>query len=257
MQREKAREKQTASNRNGAEARPSGHGAAARTLATVDRNELVRKAEAYYAGRRLRKAIREYEKILTVDPLDIEVHARIAPLYIKAGRREPAKASLQQVIACYEVQGFVEKAIAMLRLSLTVDRRDLATHLHLADLYVGKSHTGDALKLLEGSRRAFRGRRFLREAIVVEQKILTLAPDDFHAQSSLVRLLWKDGREEQAVERLRRMERQWAARQNRECWRKTRRLLWRYAPSFSTGWGCVISLFTSPAPVGTGRGGSR
>ncbi len=223
-------------------------------VASSDRSELLRKAEKYQGQRRLRKAIREYEKILSRDPLDIDVHTRIAPLYIKAGRKEPAKASLRQITACYEVQGFVEKAIAMLRLSLTVDRRDLAAHLHLADLYLGKSHTGDALKLLEGSRRTFRSKRFLKEAIAVEQKILSLAPDDFRAQASLVRLFWKDGKRREAVERLRRMERQWAVMRNHECWRKTRRLLWRYAPSLSTGWGCFVSLFTSPAPYRHGKG---
>ena len=243
---EKARGKAEANNRNGDGYLHTGH-LATRTLTPAERNAFLRKAETYHARRRLRKAIREYEKILSLDPLDIEVHTRIAPLYIKAGRKEPAKASLRHVIACYEVQGFVDKAIAMLRLSLTIDPRDLAAHLHLADLYLGKSHTGDAVKLLEGSRRTFRGKRFLQEAIAVEQKILSLAPDDFLAQSSLVRLLWKDGKRESAMDRLRRMERQWAARRNRDCWRKTRRLLWRYAPSFSTGWGCFISLFTSPA----------
>lgn len=215
---------------------------------TGARNELLRKAEGYRAQRRLRKAIGEYEKILSVDPQDVEVHARIVPLYIKTGRKKQAKASLRQVIACYESQGFVEKAIAMLRLSLSVDRRDLDARLHLADLYLEKSHTSDALKLLEGSRKAFRSRRFLPEAIAVENKILSFAPDDFRAQSSLVRLLWNDGQRREAVQRLRRMEWQWAARRNQAFWRKTRLLLWHYCPSFSTGWACLISLFTSPAP---------
>lgn len=218
--------------------------------ASCDRSELFRKAEKYHAQRRIRKAIREYEKLLSVDPLDVDVHRRIAPLYIKTGRTEPAKASLRQVVARYEQLGFVDKAIATLRLTLTVDRRDLAAHLHLADLYLGKAHIGDALKHLEGCRRTFRGRRFQNEATVVEEKILSLVPNDFGAQVSLVRLLWRAGKRREAVERLRRMESQWAIRRNKECWRKTRRLLCRYAPSVSTGWACFISLFASPMPHG-------
>lgn len=221
---------------------------------SFDRSEVLRKAERYHSQRRIRKAIREYEKALSANPQDVDVHARIAPLYIKAGHKEPAKASLRQVIACYEKQGFVDKAIAMLRLSLSVDRRDLAARLHLADLYLGKAHTGDALKLLEGSRRAFRGRRFLMEAIAVEKMILSLAPEDFRAQVALVRLLWKSGKRPEAIERLRRMETLWAVKRHKECWRKTRRLLYRYAPSFSTGWRCFLSLFTVPVANRSGKG---
>lgn len=220
---------------------------------SFDRSEVLRKAERYHSQRRIRKAIREYEKALSVDPQDVDVHTRIAPLYIKAGRKEPAKASLRQVIAWYEKRGFVDKAIAMLRLSLSVDRRDLAARLHLTDLYLGKAHTGDALKLLEGSRRAFRGRRFLMEAIAVEERILGLSPDDFRAQVALVRLLWKSGKRREAVDRLRRMETLWAFKREKECWRKTRRLLYHYAPSFSTGWRCFLSLFTVPVPNRSGK----
>ncbi|MDH3237234.1 MAG: tetratricopeptide repeat protein [Deltaproteobacteria bacterium] len=216
--------------------------------ASYDRDEILRMAEKYRSQRRIRKAIREYEKILSVDRRDIDVHMKIAPLYIRVGRKDQAKDSLLQVISWYEKQGFVEKAIATLRLALTVDRRNLAAHLHLAELYLGKGHPGDARNVLDAARKAFRGKRYLKEAIAVEEKILSLAPDDFPTQVFLVRLLWKTGKRRDALDRLRRMEEQWARRGNKKNWRKTRRLLCRHAPSLSTGWGCFLSFFTAPVP---------
>jgi tetratricopeptide (TPR) repeat protein len=213
-----------------------------------DRSEILRKAETYRSRGRVRKAIREYEKVLVVDPQDIEVHTKLGPLYMRAGRKDQAKASLKRVIAWYDKQGFVDKAIAMLRLALTLDRRDLAVHLRLADLYLGKTLDGDALRLLEGARRAFRRKRFLKEAIAVEEKILSFAPDSFRAQVSLVRKLWKAGRRREAGERLWKMESEWALRRNKKYWRKTRRLLCLHAPSLSSYWGHFISLFISPVP---------
>ncbi len=214
--------------------------------ASYDRGEILRMAEKYRSQRRIRRAVREYEKILTVDPQDIDVHIRIAPLYIRAGRKDHAKTSLRQVIAWYEKQGFADKAIATLRLALTVDRLDLAAHLNLADLYLDKGHAGEARYILDVARKSFRGKRYLKEALAVEEKTLNLAPDDFRAQVSLVRLLWRTGKRREALERLRRMEEQWARRGNREYWRKTRRLYCRLAPSLSTGWSYFLSLFTSP-----------
>jgi len=215
-----------------------------------DRSEILRTAEKCRARGRIRKAIREYEKVLAVDPQDIEVHSKVGPLYIRAGRKDQAKASLKRVIAWYDKQGYVEKTIAMLRLALTLDRRDLAAHLRIADLYLGKTLEGDALRHLEGARRSFRRKRFLREAIAVEEKILSFAPDNFRAQVRYVRRLWKAGRRREAGERLWQMESQWALRRNKRYWRKTRWLLFRHAPSLPSSWGYFISLFTSPVAYG-------
>lgn len=225
-----------------------------------DRGDILRKAEEYRLRGRVRKAIGEYEKLLAVDPHDIDAHAKAAPLYIRTGRKDKAKASLRKVVAGYEQQGFADKAIATLRLLLKLDRRDLRARLHLADLYLGKNLTGSALSLLAGARRTFRYRRFLKEALAVEEKILSISPDDFPAQVSMVQLLARAGRGREGRERLWRMESLWALRGNRKNWRKTRWLLSRHAPSISTSWGYFISLFISPVPYRpekTGRPAGR
>lgn len=216
--------------------------------APYERGEILRMAENYRSQRRIHKAIREYEKILSVDPLDIDVHIKIAPLYIRAGRKDHAKASLQQAAAWYQTKGFEDKAIASLRLALSIDRHDLAAHLNLANRYLGKGHPGDARKVLDAARKAFRGRKFLKEALAVEEKILSLAPDDFRAQVSAVRLLWRMGKRREALDRLRSMDDLWARRGNKRYWRKIRMLRCNLAPSLSTLWGYMLSLFSSPVP---------
>lgn len=214
--------------------------------APYDRGEILRMAEKYRFQRRIGKAIQEYEKILSVDPRDADVHIKVAPLYIRTGRKGQAKESVRQAIAWYEAKGFADKAIAMQRLSLTIDRHDLAAHLDLADRYMGKGYPGDARNVLDAARKAFRGRKYLKEAIAVEEKILGLAPDDFRSQDSLVRLLWLSGKRQVALERLRRMDEQWARRGNRRNLRKTRWLRFQLVPSPSTGRDYMLSLFLSP-----------
>ena len=216
--------------------------------ASYDRGEILRTAEKYRSQGRIRKSIREYEKILSIDRRDIDVHRKIAPLYIRVGRKDQAKDSLRQIISWYEKRGFAEKAIATLRLTLTVDPRNLETYLHLAEVYLGKDHAGDARNVLDAARKVFRGKMYLKEALVVEEKILSLVPDDFPTQVSLVRLLWKTGKRRETLDRLRHMEEQWARKGNKQNWRKTRRLLCRHAPSISTVWGSFLSFFTDPVP---------
>ncbi|MGE5190374.1 MAG: tetratricopeptide repeat protein [Gemmatimonadota bacterium] len=221
-----------------------------RAAPRCDRSALLERAEAFRAQGKIGKAIREYERILAADPLDINAHARIAPLYILTGRRDKARASLPQLVAWYESRGFLDKAVATLRLALKLDRRDLDARLHLVDLYLQKELPQNALALLVAARRLFRGRRFLEQALAVEERILRVAPDDFRAQVETVRLLGKAGREREGRERLWRMESHWARKGNAQNWRRTRWLLSRHAPSAGTLWGCFVSLFVRPAPYG-------
>lgn len=223
-----------------------------RTAGSYDRNAVLREAEKHRLRGGIRKAIREYEKVLAVDQQDMEAHAKVAPLYIRIGRRDKAKASLRRVVAWYEKQGFVDKAVAMLRLALKLDRRDLAARLHLADLLLAKGLPASALKLLERARRAFCGKEFLRQALAVEEKILSIAPDDFRAQAAKARLLSKVGKGREARELLLTMEARCAREGNRKRWRKARWLLSRHVPSMVTAWGCFVSLFVSPVPYGPG-----
>ncbi len=222
------------------------------TPASYDRSDILREAERHRSRGRTRKAIREYERVLAVDPQDVEVHARVAPLYIRARRKDKATASLRRVVAWYERQGFVDKAIAELRLVLKLDRRDLAARLHLADLYVAKALTANALRLLERARRTFRGRQFLKQALAVEEKILRIAPNDFRAQVAKAQLLSKAGRAREARQLLLAMELRCAREGNRKRWRTTRWLLSRHAFCAWTAWGCVLALFMSPVPYGPG-----
>jgi tetratricopeptide (TPR) repeat protein len=223
---------------------------------SYDRGEILGKAEKYRSQGWIRKAIREYEKILSVDRRDIDVHTKIAPLYIRVGRKDQAKDSLRQVISWYEKKGFHEKAIATLRLALTVDCHNLAAYLHLVELYLSKDHMSDARKVLDAARKAFRGKWYRTEALAIEEKILSLAPDDFPTQISLVWLLWRAGKREEMLERLRCMEEQWARRGNKKNWRKTRRLLFRHAPSLSTGWHYFLSFFNASTPFRSVKKGS-
>ena len=213
-----------------------------------NRNEIFRRADQFRTRGRVKKAIREFEKILKVDPQDSDVHAKVAPLYVKVGRKKEAKASLRLVIDQYHRNGFVEKEIAMYQLLRSVDPRDLATYVQLVDLYLRKALKGDALKTLRIGRRAFRKRRFLKEAVAIEEKVLSIDPEDFRTQVSLVRHMWRADKRTEAGDRLLRMESQWAARKNKRRWLRTRWLLFRHRKSLSSFFGFLASLLSSPRP---------
>jgi hypothetical protein len=86
------------------------------------------------------------------------------------------------------------------------------------------------------------------EAIAIERRILTIEPEDFRAQVSLVKQLWKSGENKEASERLLQMESQWASRRNRKYWRKCRWLLFRQRHSLSALLGYLSAFLSKPSP---------
>jgi len=213
-----------------------------------NRNELFRRGDQFRSRGRNKKAIKEFEKILAVDPKDIDVHAKLAPLYQKVGRTAEAKTSLNLVTDEYHRKGFEEKEIAVLKIILKVDTHDLKTYFQLVNLYIQKGLKSDALSTLGDGRRAFRKKKFLQEAIAIERRILTIEPEDFSALVLLVKHLWKSGENKEASERLLSMESQWASRRNRKNWRKTRWLLFRHSHSLSAFLGYLSTFLSTPSP---------
>lgn len=213
-----------------------------------DRGQILRTGQDLVARGKARRALKEFERILAVDPNDLDVHAKAAPLFLKARRLEEAKQSYLLLTAQYEKQGFVEREIATWQIVRGIDPLHLAAYLRLVALYLERGVQGDALRSLRQGRRTFRRKRHVEQAIAIEERILSITPDDFEAQRNLVRLFWKGGKVREAAERLMQMEARWAFRKEKREWRKTRWLLFRHRPRLPTLWGYLKSLVTRPAP---------
>lgn len=199
---------------------------------TYDRSRLLRNAAGARKKGRRKKAIELYRKVLAVEPDDVQVHRKIAPLLAETKQRDDAWKSYQHASGRLRSQGHVDQAIGVLR--------EAARHLAdepelwhaLSRLELERDRRPDAVStLLEGARH-FRSRRSRDTALSLVQAARKIDPDGFEPNLALGRLLARAG----ARDRAKRLLEGLAIRSRGAQRRQVRALLFRLSPTPSAAW---------------------
>src|SRR5919205_1950797 len=111
----------------------------------MDKNKVIESAAKLIAKGAFDKAVRDYQKILEVDPDDVRVLQKLAELYQKMTRKEEAADCFEKVAKTYAAQGFYLKAVALYKQVLKVVER-IEVNVKLAELYQQLGLVGDATK---------------------------------------------------------------------------------------------------------------
>lgn len=172
-------------------------------MGKVNRAKVIASAHKYLAKGNLRRAVKEYEKVLKDDPSDIRTKLKVADLLFRLGEKERATATFQEVAQFYASQGFLLKAVAVYKQVQKLKPDDVDAHLALAGLYqqiglVGDaiSQYRDAIALLEKSGDAL-------QRLKTAQKMLELDPDNARLRIGLAEDFSREGMVEEAVHEFR------------------------------------------------------
>src|SRR5258708_12642690 len=96
----------------------------------MDKNKVIESASKLIAKGALDKAIKEYQRVLDVDPDDVRILQKLAELYQKMQRRDEAADCFEKVARTYSAQGFYLKAVALYKQVLkVVDRIEVNVRL--------------------------------------------------------------------------------------------------------------------------------
>jgi len=166
---------------------------------SYDRSRLLDRAVRAAGRRRHKRAISLYQEILAVDPNDVLVHRRIAPLLARTRRPADAWVSYQRAAAQLSKQGFVDQAIGVYREACVHLSREHRLWLALADLEVTRGRPVDAVNaLIDGSRR-LRSRRTRGDALTLLQRARKIQPTGFEPGFELAGLLAGIGARDRAM----------------------------------------------------------
>lgn len=204
-----------------------------------DRTATLALAEAARARGRRKKAIALYRKVLEVDPRDLTVHGKIAPLLARAGKRDEALASFR---AAWEGQfraGFVDRALAVLRQAVDLYPEENALWEEMARLHLQRGRRADAVAaMVEAGERLWKRRQPLA-AVKALRRALEIEP--WHPQATLLlaRALAKDGRIDDALSLLDAL----GARVRGKVLRRVRRLAFFLSPTPARLWRWIRSAF--------------
>ena len=165
------------------------------------RDTVAEEAAAALGKGRKKKALRLYGQILDLEPDNLELHGRIAPLLAETGKRTEAWESYQRAAEHHHEQGFVDKAISVYRQAAEKLPRTVEVWERLSSLQVEREHAGEAFRVLEEGCRQFTWRRWKGRLRLLEG-MNRLQPANVPCACLLARLLVRDDRKHEALDLL-------------------------------------------------------
>src|SRR6185295_2272642 len=108
------------------------------------REQIVQTAEKYVARGKIEPAIREYRKLLSDNPNDINTLNRIGDLYARIQRVDEAIDFFTQIAERYTEEGFFVKAIAIYKKIIKLNPTLLEVYEALAELYAKQGLINEA-----------------------------------------------------------------------------------------------------------------
>jgi tetratricopeptide (TPR) repeat protein len=199
-----------------------------------DRAHLLKAASRAHERQQKRKAIALYRQVLSMEPDNTALHARVAPLLARTRQRFDALLSFQEAANGMLREGRTAEAIGIYREAATLLPHETDLWASLARLMRQHRNPAESIETLLEGRRHFRRRRRRPEAIWLLRQVRLIEPWHRETVLDLCRLLWRTRQRDEAlalVAGLRANTRGTALR--RVCWLQFRlsptpRNLWRW-----------------------------
>src|SRR3954469_21655978 len=150
----------------------------------MDKNKVIESAAKLITKGQFEKAVKEYQRILEVDPDDVRVLQKLAELYQKMNRKAEAAACFEKGARTYSQQGFYLKAVALYKQVLKViDRVEVS--VRLAELYQQLGLVGDATKEWQTVAAHYEKSGDTKASLDTLKKLIDLDPDNVAARIRL------------------------------------------------------------------------
>jgi len=196
-----------------------------------DRAEILAAADKARAQGRIRKAVAGYRKVLAVDPNDVAVHGKIAPLLARRHEPEEALRSFQFAAQGHLKAGFQDRALAVYVQAAAHFPEEAWIWDEIARLHLLRGRRADAVNaLLDGGTRL--GRQVRPKGIALLRKALEIEPWHLEATLALGRLLRKSGEAVEALDLLEDL----VARVRGKGRRRVRRAIFGMSPTPGNAW---------------------
>ena len=162
----------------------------------MDKNKVIESAAKLVAKGQFDKAVKEYQRVLELDPDDVRVLQKLAELYQKMRKHSEAADCFEKVARTYGAQGFYLKAVALYKQVLKVIDR-VEVNVRLAELYQQLGLVGDATKEWQTVAAHYEKTGDHRASLDTLKKLVDLDPDNV---ASRIRLGEQYARQDDLVE---------------------------------------------------------
>ena len=109
-----------------------------------DKEKLLDQAQKYIGKGQSKKAIKEYIKLIEVDPQDKRLYLKLGDLYYKNGENEKAITEYLRLAGLYAEEDLRFRAISIYKKILLINPKHIEALKKIADLYLAEGLGGDA-----------------------------------------------------------------------------------------------------------------
>jgi tetratricopeptide (TPR) repeat protein len=165
----------------------------------LNRDKILREAEKLVQKGKIENAIKEYEKLLKLNPNDANTINRVGDLYGRIGEVEKAIELYERIAEHFTQDGFTTKAIAIFKKINRLAPQRLDIFERLADLYIQQGLTVEAKSQLQILADWYAKNDDLERAVATHRKLLELDPGNHIAHLRMADLLLQTGSAEEAI----------------------------------------------------------
>lgn len=156
---------------------------------SYSKEKVLKSAEKYVQQGKLDAAIKEYKRILEVEPQDLKVVSSLAELYSRSNQTREAVALFLRIAEHYERTKQTPQAIAMYRRIFKMDINNYPAAVTLAELYRQQGNLPEAIQFYLGAASACRRTNQIPTAIKMAREAVSLDPESIRARVELAGVL--------------------------------------------------------------------
>ncbi|UCE21870.1 MAG: tetratricopeptide repeat protein, partial [Candidatus Aminicenantes bacterium] len=166
-----------------------------------ERARFLENAEKNIKRGKFQDAIREYQKVLAVDPQDINVRNLVSDLYLRMNQKDNAIEELYKVASHYEERGSYSQSMAVYKKINKLNPGNIESTMKLADLYYAQGFLSEAKAEYSKIAKGLMKNHRTKEAIFLFEKLLKLDKKDIQTRLTLAELYTREGDIDKAVNR--------------------------------------------------------
>jgi tetratricopeptide (TPR) repeat protein len=145
------------------------------------------------------KALKEFGKLLKLDPRDSKVRLELGDTYRRWGRVDEAVEAYSNVADQFVQEGFDARAVAVFKQIQNLQPNSFSHYEPLAELYQRMGLTAEAIGCLESAAESYREAGQKQEALGLLRKMAAIDPSNTISRIKVADLLQQEGMKEDAI----------------------------------------------------------
>lgn len=168
----------------------------------ANKDKLLESAQKNLKKKQVSKAIKDYAKIVEIDPADVRSRQKLAELYVRTNKNAEAYEQYESVAKYFSSNGFHLKAIAIYKQMQRLDPSQISIFNRLAELNEKQGLLGNAMAEYRNLVNYFERNGMIADVIKTLEKMRELDPDNLNIRIKLAEVYANNERQDDGLEEL-------------------------------------------------------